>query len=1479
MYPPFQSHRFVQALGVLLFASSCFANATGREPTPDSRGELRAGAYARNINPLQLPVWVNGGIAGRQIDRITDPLHARSLVLSDGTTQIAICVVDNCILPLELVDQAKELAKAKTGIDASHIMISATHTHSAVSVSGAHGTPVQEDYAKDLPSWIADSIAQAQSRMVPAQWGTTSVVCDKYIYCRDWLMKPGTATSSVFSGRAGDSVAMNPGYDNPNKLAPIGPVDMLIPILSIQDLQGKPISMLATFCTHYAGAPNISADYFAVVCERLGKSLRPEEPSSFVGLMSNSTSGNANCVDFSKPSEPFTHIDVGNYVSDKILSVVPSIQYSPRITLDAELQAIQLAVRMPSEAEVVTAKRYIETHFPDRLPVSLDENYARETVLISEMPSTRKLNLQAFRLDDFVITANPCESYNETGLKFRQASPFRLTMNVGLANGHAGYIPPPDSFQLGGYTTWRCRTSCLEEQAEPKMVDGLSQVMRDLYARRTANKTVTTRRTPTPPLSPQESLQWMELQPGFRIELAASEPNIVDPVSMQIDEHGRMWVVEMRDYPTADAQPKSRIVTLQDKDGDGYFESSTVFADKLMFATGVQPWQDGALVTVQGKLLMLRDTDGDGKADKTEVWLDGFAADNPQLRANHPTIALNGWLYIASGLRGGKVKSSVPFAKGEQQEVDITNCDLRLNMLTGQIEAIAGPTQFGLTFDQFGRRYGCSNRQPCFEIVSERNDLSMSPLSGLAGPLHEVSKGEAASRVYPLVNAWTTSNLHAGQFTAACGVLVTHSRQFPSSTFATALTCEPTGALVQRRSLQRVRGRSVAIPDASEREWLASYDPWFRPVDLYEGPNGDIYVVDMYRAVIEHPDWVPTELKNRPDQRLGDAHGRIYRVTRTESKTKETPSPVAPNQIDFVAWMKHTDGWNRSIATRLAMEKVHRGKDDQLEVARGLESIIAAESQQVPLGSIAQACLLATTCDISDPAQIYPPLLLSSDTTLRSVGWTALRQSLNSNSKANERNVADAIAHNDQLRQKLQKDHFEFHEEWLPAAWYVAATRDSQPKVNDPFSQRMIHASWNELRTQGDDPHLWMAIAAAYQDISPNWAIYIDMVTDQDSFSPEGLSVSTQALRRLAQKGASNSSPALVTVDAFRIIKTIQSKATSSPRRNMCMAILEGYANAGKLEISTNNLLENVVRELATYDSDMNIQCSALAVLKASSSAASKTLALTLLDSAEPRLAKQAIETCAVHNTDRFTKWLLDHFPSALPETRQSIFATIRNDPNRLKAMVERLESGAMTIKQFDAAQIQSLRSVQQEDIAPRLAKILSDSINSNRQKVIDDYMEQMSKVAVQENANNGRAIFEKNCVACHRLNSVGTQVGPDISDSREQSFEKLLIAILDPNRSIDANYFRYMARTHDGTVVEGVLKDANATTISLQNQNGTKTIERAEIEELKSSSTSLMPEGIEAQISAKEMAELLWYIKNWRYAPSGVPASANLSK
>ncbi len=1437
-------------------------------------GSLQAGVYAKNIDPKTFPVWSDGGIAGRQLDRVTDSLHAKSLVLSDGKNQVAICIVDSCMMPLDLIDQAKQLIAERTGIPPSHVMIAATHAHSAVSVFGVHGTPIQEDYAAQLPIWIADSVQEAQTRLRPAQWGVTKVVCDRYIYCRDWMMKSGTAASPLFTGRTGDIVSMNPGYDNPNKLAPVGPVDTLVPILSIQDRDGRPISILATFCTHYAGAPNLSADYFGVVGDRLAKALRPndlgsDDPLGFVGIMSNSTSGNANCIDFSRPSVPFTHVDVGTYVSEQILAAIPAVQYSSQIELDAELQSIEVAVRMPTEAEVSAAQRYIDTHFPDRLPKSLEENYARETVMLSKLSPTRKLMLQAFRLNEFVITANPCETYNESGLKIRQQSPFDLTMNVGLANGYMGYIPPPEMFQLGGYTTWRCRSSCLEEQAEPNMVDGLNKVLQELYRRRIPEGSASFKASPVSPVSPSESLKWLETQMGFRVELVASEPNIVDPVSMQMDEKGRLWVVEMRDYPSADQEPKSRIVVLEDQDRDGFYESSQVFADRLLFATGVQPWQDGALVTVQGKLLMLRDRDGDGRADEQEVWLEGFASENPQLRANHPMIASDGWMYVASGLRGGKITSTIPFGQPTSESVDLMGADLRIHMLTGRLESIAGPSQFGHSFDRMGHRYGCSNRQPCFEIVSERRDIGLSPLAGLASSIQEVSPGEGASKVYPLVNAWTTSNLHAGQFTAACGVTMTHSHLFDAaeidgkSLFATVLTCEPTAGLVQRRSVGRSQGRSLVVDQPSPKEWIASHDPWFRPVDIMEGPGGEIYIVDMYRAVIEHPDWVPKELKERPDQRHGDRHGRIYRVVRSDKGKADSVlshSLTAPQ--DVVGCIRHSDSWNRSIGARMFLERMSARQD--ISLLKSVRDIVMDAGSTTSTGAVATAAFLLGAVDALDE-DLVSRLLSSEDAERREIGWHLLRESTKAWGRRWDSAVLETIG-----------DLASTQDEVRSAMWFFAhqlANSDLEDSMDVRVS--VAKASAKVLVKDGDDRQLWMAAAAANRkDLERLLEEYrLEMVGSTDAFlGPESREAVVRLAGRTATQSSESSSQGWLALceEGLRVPANVQV-------RKLYFALMEGFFGGGKMAIVAGSEIEKIILRAAQQDSDPVNQQAAVRMLASINSEAAKKLALDLLESQDTSLSKMAIRVCSTHDTMEFSDWLLDHFGSALPELRSEMFQAIRSNANRMQHLLGRLEAGTFSIRLLDATQVQSLRTISDPSLAARIAKVLESSMQTNRQKVVEEYADSLRAIRADESGSRGKMVFGKNCAACHRVNSVGTAIGPDISDSRDQTFEKLLISVLDPNRSIDASYFRYLARTDDGRVIEGLLKDANSQTLTLYGQNGSTVLERSEIEEFKSSGASLMPDGMEAQITPQDMADLLWYIKNWRYAEEKIPVQAKV--
>ncbi|MFO1091880.1 MAG: PVC-type heme-binding CxxCH protein [Planctomycetaceae bacterium] len=433
---------------------------------------------------------------------------------------------------------------------------------------------------------------------------------------------------------------------------------------------------------------------------------------------------------------------------------------------------------------------------------------------------------------------------------------------------------------------------------------------------------------PQSPVAPDESLQYFVTHPDCRIELVAAEPDVMSPIQVAFDPDGRMWVMEYSDYPNgpAEGEPgRSRIRILTDDNGDGRFENPQVFVDKLLFATGLAFWRDGVIVTSQGSVDFLRDTDGDGRCDDRQCWFRGFSAENPQLRANAPTFAYDNHFYIASGLRGGKVVPAREDWAKDAQPVDLSGRDFRFDPITGQCEAVTGPSQFGIAIDDYGNRFTCDNRHPCTHVVIEDRYVRRNPKLAIPSLVQDVAMSGEQSRVYPISKFWTTSNLHEGQFTAACGICNYRGNALPSKFVGQHFVCDPTGNFVHCEILTPNGATFTSKPEREGVEFLASTDPWFRPVNLTVGPDGALYLVDMYRAVIEHPEWMPTELKNRPDLLLGVDRGRIYRLV-----TKDAPAgkPVLKESLrilpsaELVRNLTHPNVWWRETAHRLLFEQL-----------------------------------------------------------------------------------------------------------------------------------------------------------------------------------------------------------------------------------------------------------------------------------------------------------------------------------------------------------------------------------------------------------------------------------------------------------------------------------------------------------------------------------------------------------------------------
>ena len=456
---------------------------------------FKAGAFAIDITPLELPVLVNGNMNAVLADKVNDRLHARCLVLDDGTSQAAIVIVDSCMIPRSLLDEAKELASKATGIPTNHMLISSTHTHSAPSSYGCLGTDADPKYIKFLPPQIAKGITYAQKNLAPARIGCGMGRDEKNVANRHWVMKPGIAPTNRFGGTKDDTVMMHPGHNNPNAIRPAGPVDPDVPVVSLQTPDGKPIAALSAYSLHYVGAKALSADYFAVFCDKLAGKIgipkRVDRSSPpFMAALANATSGDTWLMDYTqKERRKYDLEGVAEDVSSAAFDAYKKITYFDWAPLVMEEKLLNVGVRMPSAKEVAAAKEMVKTIEAGK-NMNLEQIYARETLILHDLPPTRELKLQAIRIGDLAIGTIPNEVYGSTGLNIKKDSPIKTTFVIELANGCEGYLPPPDLLKLGGYTCWRARTSCLESEAEPKIRAAVLDLLSNVAKSRGDEKSV-----------------------------------------------------------------------------------------------------------------------------------------------------------------------------------------------------------------------------------------------------------------------------------------------------------------------------------------------------------------------------------------------------------------------------------------------------------------------------------------------------------------------------------------------------------------------------------------------------------------------------------------------------------------------------------------------------------------------------------------------------------------------------------------------------------------------------------------------------------------------------------------------------------------------------------------------------------------------------------------------------------------------------
>lgn len=448
----------------------------------NSSKTFKAGAALSNITP-----FLGGGIVGNfgeppAAKYVHDELHARSLVLDDGSNKLAFVICDNIGIARHVCDAAKQQIQARTQIPVQNILIAGTHTHSATSAEGEglrrrgwnKDRPLDE-YQQFLAHRIADAVEMAIHNLQPAEIGWSSVHIPEHVFNRRWyLKKPAINPFGVM-----EQVKMNPGVGNPDLDKPAGPTDPELSFISIQSTSGEPIALLANYSLHYIGGVpmhDISADYFAVFANKMKSILQQKgQTVPFIGIMSNGTSGDINNIDVKATGSKFKPYEkmelVANDIADKVFKAQQQIRYQPWVKLQAQQADLTLQIRKPDQQLSAWAKRVLALPEGSKpLNHSLEKTYAeRVTQLANEWPNEIAVPIQAFRIGDLQIGAIPFETFAETGLHLKQNPAASKTFTISFANGSYGYLPPPEQHALGGYETW-LGTNRVEKEASRKIV-------------------------------------------------------------------------------------------------------------------------------------------------------------------------------------------------------------------------------------------------------------------------------------------------------------------------------------------------------------------------------------------------------------------------------------------------------------------------------------------------------------------------------------------------------------------------------------------------------------------------------------------------------------------------------------------------------------------------------------------------------------------------------------------------------------------------------------------------------------------------------------------------------------------------------------------------------------------------------------------------------------------------------------------------
>lgn len=935
------------------------------------------------------------------------------------------------------------------------------------------------------------------------------------------------------------------------------------------------------------------------------------------------------------------------------------------------------------------------------------------------------------------------------------------------------------------------------------------------------------------PLSPEESLAAWEIDGAYEMQIVAAEPVTCDPVDVVWDERGRMFVAEMGDYPLPPEPGPllSRIRLLSDKDGDGRMDAATTWADGLDHVQGLLPMNGGLLATTRTAILFLKDTDGDDVADEIRTVFVSNEPRHNQLQVSCPRWGLDNAIYLNNGLDGKEIYP----ADQPEQKLDFTKINLRYDPRASKLSTVTGAGQFGASLDDWGRRFFCSNRNPAMFAVMPLRALTRNPFAGITTGQEDIQ--EPGARVWPLSLSHTTSIAHAGTHTAACGLGVYRGDRMPELR-GDLFVCDPTAQLVTRNRLVPNGASLLAERIGEKRDFLASADEWTRPVNIRNGPDGALYICDMYRRFIDHARFFPEEFSQSNYMRAGFDQGRIWRLVPKGAKARKIEA-LPESTAGLVALLESENAWQRIHAQRLIVDRQDKAAAPALRNV--LDRSKSAQGRVHALWTLHGLGLLK-------PGDVVKALQDSEAGVVENA--IALAAAAMDGDEAVDQAISLLTKHESQRVRML-----------AAALWLVG----------DRAAGR-IGAFTAMVKDGAGDPWLRRGVLSTSEATAA--PVLVNLLSDPQ-FVGGNPTVNSEAIADFARAvGARGNADDLASV-AARVVgrpSWWQSAVVTGLGDGLRRSKLPAKSVAALIAKPPGPLAGKTDGLKAVLDSAEAIvtdrgkpsaeRLAALPLIQQQGMDESFAVAEKLIVQTEP----PEIQTAACQALSRFDRkkvaeFFFERWDTLAPTPRREALTLIAGNPATAIQLMKKMKAGEISKSLMPPMERWSYSRSTNEELKALTLELFGQA-DADRARIIADYKAALS--GHQGDAARGKAVFTKaTCVTCHSIGGAGIQVGPDITDVRMKPPEALLSDILDPNRAVEERWAAYTVETVDGRILAGLIAAETADAIEVKLPGGvSETVSRDQVAKTSTTGLSLMPVGLEAAISKQDMADLIAFLK-----------------